>query len=382
MRPHELEGWVLQVLERIDRKQPIEDARIELKAKWPDPQDAARRIAGHANAARGAQVLWLIGADEVGGAAGASASGFASWWAQVQSHFDGPAPNPFDLNVVAPNGSTVVAILFDVERVPFVVKNPVHGIKGGGPVSHEVPWREGTATRTARRSDLIKLLVPLEHLPEIEPLSAELIAQRSTLNTSPPQTLVHWFLEVALYVEPASSARVVVPCHRCEGFAQFPDGPRLIFTDFNFAMKDSIDESLVSCSTTEAMFAVPGMVEVHATSPGIELDAPPDGAPVLDLQLRPSRSEIGIPISIQLTRITRPPGGYWASWGYGNWRRLGGDEYANWLQEVVDRLNQSPSSTVSVDAATHAFAARAVAEGRLTWTPDSRGVVLPGFHRS
>jgi len=41
--------------------QPIEDTRVEVKAVWPsDSNYAARRIPGHANAAGGESILWLI----------------------------------------------------------------------------------------------------------------------------------------------------------------------------------------------------------------------------------------------------------------------------------------------------------------------------------
>jgi hypothetical protein len=41
--------------------------------------------------------------------------------------------------------------LFEVTRRPYVVRNP----QAGAAVSLEVPWREGNATRSARRSELL-----------------------------------------------------------------------------------------------------------------------------------------------------------------------------------------------------------------------------------
>ena len=64
MKALAIESWALRVLERVGNRQSVEDSKVELKAKWPDPVKAARRIAGHANAARGESILWLIGADE------------------------------------------------------------------------------------------------------------------------------------------------------------------------------------------------------------------------------------------------------------------------------------------------------------------------------
>ena len=63
MRRHEIEDWALRIIEQVESGQPNEDYRVELKAQWPDTREAARRIAGHANAAHGEPILWLIGVD-------------------------------------------------------------------------------------------------------------------------------------------------------------------------------------------------------------------------------------------------------------------------------------------------------------------------------
>ena len=41
MRLHEIEAWVLSIVDRVAKGQPVEDTRVELKAKWPDPEWAA-----------------------------------------------------------------------------------------------------------------------------------------------------------------------------------------------------------------------------------------------------------------------------------------------------------------------------------------------------
>jgi hypothetical protein len=55
MRPPEIEAWALDVIRRVSSGQPHEDFRVELKADWITTEKAARRLAGHANAARGIQ---------------------------------------------------------------------------------------------------------------------------------------------------------------------------------------------------------------------------------------------------------------------------------------------------------------------------------------
>jgi hypothetical protein len=162
---HQIEAWALDVIERVDSGASVEDSRVELKAEWPEPQKAARRIAGHANAARGAEILWLIGVDEDRGVVGAEANEFAAWFPQVEAGFDGLAPAHTELHVPT-TGQTVVAMLFETERAPFVVKNPAYGRTGGGSVELEVPWRDGTRIRSARRSELVRLLSPLAEQPK------------------------------------------------------------------------------------------------------------------------------------------------------------------------------------------------------------------------
>ena len=93
MRTCEIEAWALRAIDRVEKHQPNEDSRVELKAVWPDgPEKAARQIAGHANALHGEPILWVIGVDEKQGVSGASQNDLANWWPQVKVQFDGPVP--------------------------------------------------------------------------------------------------------------------------------------------------------------------------------------------------------------------------------------------------------------------------------------------------
>jgi hypothetical protein len=152
MKRHEIENWALNIVDQVKSGQSAEDDKVELKSLWPsDPKKAARRMAGHANAARGEPILWLIGVDERNGVVGADDVEMANWWPTVQAEFAGLTPGIVaHLNILVED-KTIVAILFETDRAPFVVKNPVHGSAGGGSVSLEVPWREGTSIRSARQ---------------------------------------------------------------------------------------------------------------------------------------------------------------------------------------------------------------------------------------
>src|SRR6185369_18070838 len=157
--PEQVEAWVLSIVDRVRARQPIEDDRVELKADWPDVEKAARRVAGHANASGGGSVLWIIGLDEKRGVVPFAGTDPATWLQQLNAQFDGLGPSVETLSIPT-DGGGVYALLFDTARRPFVVKNSAHGSSGGGSVSLEVPWREGTGIRSARREDLIRLLVP------------------------------------------------------------------------------------------------------------------------------------------------------------------------------------------------------------------------------
>jgi hypothetical protein len=161
MRTHEIEAWALKAIERAELSQPNEDSQVELKTDWPDHARAARRIAGHANAARGDPILWVIGVDEHQGVKGAIRNDLSTWWPQVSSHFDGPVPVLRDV-LVHWKGKTAVALYFETNQIPYLVKNPAFNKPNGGPVQLEVPWRDGTAVRSAGHSDLVLLLSPLQ----------------------------------------------------------------------------------------------------------------------------------------------------------------------------------------------------------------------------
>lgn len=212
MNARDIERWALRVIDQVEAGQPNEDFRVELKSQWPtDFQKAARRVAGHANAARGEPILWVIGMDQSVGIIGADHHEFADWYNQIKTAFDESfAPPVVDLNIPY-KGKTIVALLFETERAPFVVKNPVYGSAGSGPVSLEVPWREATAVRTATRADLIRLLTPLQDVPECESLGGRLVA-----NTKEVPGKIVWFLELWLYFHPKNASRIVIPEHRCD----------------------------------------------------------------------------------------------------------------------------------------------------------------------
>lgn len=161
MKPQEIELWAREIVHNVLNGQPVEDSRVELKALWLDAEKAAPRLAGHANASRGENILWLIGADERNRSlADVDATEKGNWFNAIEKYFDGFAPRLLvDVNFKV-NGRTVVALYFDTAtEAPYIVKNS----KGSYP-EYTVPWRVGTNLRAASRANLLTLLVPIRRL--------------------------------------------------------------------------------------------------------------------------------------------------------------------------------------------------------------------------
>lgn len=150
----------------------VEDDLVECKAQWPEggAPKTARRIAGSANAARGAEVLWIIGLDEDSRrVVDADPTEHATWWDQVERCFaDAVVPDKQIVNVTTEHG-TVTAVAFSTDRAPYLVTTD-----GKGGFDRDVPWRSGTKTRTAKRHELLSILVDKISVPTIEAITLEM----------------------------------------------------------------------------------------------------------------------------------------------------------------------------------------------------------------
>lgn len=181
MKPLEVKNWVLTIIQRVQSRQPTEDTRVECKASWLEAKSVVRQLAGHANAAKGEPVLWLIGVDEKGGTIpGAEHRELNNWYPQLVKEFDGDAPYlNTDLNIDV-DDKTVVALLFETGSAPFVIR-----------VSNtdrlEIPWREGTRTRSATRAEILRMLsllqaqgtlIPIKEFADESPKAQALAIER------------------------------------------------------------------------------------------------------------------------------------------------------------------------------------------------------------
>lgn len=226
MRIPEIEAWALRVVRNVQAGQRNEDARVELKATWPEAARSARRVAAHANAAHGESILWLIGIDEdAANIPGADRTEIAKWWSQLCAEFDGEAPRLKSV-IVHVSDVTVVALYMECLQLPYVVRNQSFG-SAGVSVSHEVPWREGTSTRSARHTDLVQLLVPLVRRPVVAALAGSLKCTLSMEGREPGAARVTRFSAV-LYLTPSQPGRVVVPFHACHGEIRFVGADEIV----------------------------------------------------------------------------------------------------------------------------------------------------------
>lgn len=311
MKSHELERWTLQVIDQVKAGRPVEDSRVELKATWIEPTRAARRLAGHANASGGGHILWIVGVDEKAGVVGADRKELSAWWAGVQAEFEGLPPELVRSINVPVHDKAVVSLLFEADRVPFVVRNPALGV-GKCPVELEVPWRTATGTRSARRSDLARLLSSLQELPHMEVLSASL-AVTPELEDGPfgpvPSTdpqFLYWDFSAQAYVVPRSASALVIPFHRSKGTVHLSElGDSIALTKIALGPATSSIglRGYVRSRKTESISVESTAYEVYIKGPGmLEMNAQGTSEPD-DL---PRESSVGVTLRLSVVDVDAP----------------------------------------------------------------------------
>lgn len=250
MKHHQIEAWSLKIIEQVEAHQPVEDSRVELKSEWIEAVKASKQIAGHANAARGESILWLIGVDQKKGVIGAEYTELANWYPQVQAKFDGLAPGLTDVNIMVKN-KTIVALLFETIHFPFVIKN------NGGEFTHAVYWREGTRLRIANRNELIQLLSPVQKLPNIEIYEAGI-----SLEMDVPLRLSHWpaTMNIEIYLLPRTENTIIIPLYRCVGYIEFLNNKIPLNLDFR---SDTNSKSIMKTSS-EIIIYNPGKLTIRS----------------------------------------------------------------------------------------------------------------------
>jgi hypothetical protein len=154
------EARILRILEGSSNEDSYVDRKLTLPTS--DAHKNARKIAGLCNSARGTEVLWIIGVGDDGALYGVGEIELARWWPQVRKHFEEVAPEMTDISVWH-DGKRFHGLFFRSDRAPYVVR-----ADSARADLLEVPWREGTATRSARRSELFRILSSTSSLPKVE----------------------------------------------------------------------------------------------------------------------------------------------------------------------------------------------------------------------
>lgn len=206
---------VLQEVERIQSQaRGDEDSFVELKRELPeDYRRAARQLAAICNAARGEEVLWIVGVSEDDGVVhDLPSTDLQDWWPRLVKCFDEVAPEMVHIVVPMQDGKSVIGMFFTTDRAPFVVTTD-----GNSRVEREIPWREGNRTRSARRQDLIRLLAPISGLPSMELIHATVIvnqtqgfASENSSEFRPAE--VSWTLRAGFFVD--AEIPTTFPRHR------------------------------------------------------------------------------------------------------------------------------------------------------------------------
>jgi hypothetical protein len=214
LRPQQLDMRVIELVDLVLAGGRIEDDLVECKGEWPDPQkrSVARHLGGHANKAREEPIWWIIGLEEKShGLTSPSPIELADWWASVASCFDPPASELEHHRVVSVGEQqAVTALRFLTDGSPYVIKG---GGQNGG-LEREVPIRDGTRTRSARRDELLRLLVPAVGPPSAQLLSVSLNAQYYQGTQGGPDRTYLNLTATVFFQQPAVSTGVVMlPAH-------------------------------------------------------------------------------------------------------------------------------------------------------------------------
>jgi hypothetical protein len=266
MRAIDLESRVITAVDRIRAGQLVEHDLIECKRSWPQ-ESKARQLAGSLNRAGGDPVVYIIGIDEkTGDVHDVSDTDVLDWWGQITPRFDQAAPEMVrHISVPVGNGEHVVAVAFASDRAPYVVKT-----SSANP-SLEVPMREGTGTRTARRDELLRLLIPSAAVPQAVVLDAGLYVEYFP---SVPERMhpingnkmaaqkedVSSFGSLRIYVEHDGKDPVTFPAHGMRG--------RLLVDSESFDLK--VRQSRESTS----MVASRDLTAVAAPRDGVTINGP------------------------------------------------------------------------------------------------------------
>lgn len=212
MKRIELESRIYSVVRSVTEStiRP-EDTLLELKRGWPTPPGAdACQLAAHLNASMGQPALWIFGVDEnTSATTGVDAALMDSCIAGFRAKMDGVLATEMT-GVVDIDGKPVVGILWRSDSVPYVAKlSAVH--------ERDVPWRDGTTTRSAHREELVSILAPLASRLDLEVLSGACTPGLFADPYAGGEGTSRYALDINLYLNADVDCREVAPDHNASG---------------------------------------------------------------------------------------------------------------------------------------------------------------------
>jgi hypothetical protein len=300
-----LEVMVLDWIDRVQKGGRIEDSIVECKSDWPtDHRKAARQIAALANSALGADVFWLIGIDENAHTLSTpSPVELANWWPQVKSHFDQVPPDlKLDLNVQVDETNQVQALWLETSRAPYVIKTDAQH-----PAEREVPWRDGTRTRSAHRHELELILGPTIRLPEAELRRVEANGIWEKTQATEAKRGLRVQINARLLFVPRNTDPLFIPHENISGKVSLmwsPDSPPFAELKFDWAAFDRSDNPRGAITTSEGLSITgPDIASIQAVTEFWGLDLGPENSPD---DILPQTHSVTVDVNLRVAGIDRP----------------------------------------------------------------------------
>lgn len=248
----DIELRVREALRVLRAAGKVEDAGLELKGSPPSADTKAAQLAGAANAAGGESIVWVFGIADDGAFVDISGFEFDDWFARMPGQFDGPYPEP-TIAWLEHERNAILAVSFRTDHAPYVVK------RVADPRQRETPWREGAHTRTATRSELIRMLLPQARLPHIEILGGSVAFEPQPGQS--PDLVKDVVFAAELFVDPADANGFHLSKHRCELSVQLGE-KTFVATAGNVALQATDHERY------------PQTAAVRPTSAGLHIQGP------------------------------------------------------------------------------------------------------------
>ncbi|MGY2060148.1 hypothetical protein ACW9HQ_35225 [Nocardia gipuzkoensis] len=257
MKKLQIEMRVNELVEHVVAGGNIEDEFVEAKAVWPT-LDKAGQLAGMANAAHGQPVMLIIGLDEKAKQIVAlDDTDPADWWPQMRKQFAFDVTPDLEVLTVATDHGVVVCLHFETDRAPYMVKIQKDWATAA------LPWRSGTRTRSATRSELLSILRTKASVPALELVKPVVTLESKQVRPDPPipgmmKTEGTIKLTTGMFIDSDPGAHVVMPRHRWSVKLQLSTGHQFGFNIIQFTAQPNGRPSNAIAKPSNMIFAMRG----------------------------------------------------------------------------------------------------------------------------